>query len=100
MNPGFDPEVFGAAIGELIRETVEPLQERIKQIEDRTKGMQTTIDNTRKSALTFAGNWQSALSYPQGTVTRFGGAVYTAVRDITSGKGEPNRQGSGWERLT
>ncbi len=99
MNPGFNAEMFGAAMGELIHETVEPLQERIKQLEERIEGMQKALDATRKGALAFAGDWQSALSYPQGTVVRFGGAIHTAVRDITPGKAEPNRQGSGWERL-
>ena len=99
-NLGFDPETFGAAVGALIRETVEPLQKRIKQLEDRTEGMQLAVDATRKNALAFSGDWQSALNYSQGAVVRYGGAAYAAVRAIPAGKAEPNRQGGGWERLT
>lgn len=83
---GFDPEMFGAAIGELIRETVEPLAARIKQLETRP-------------VMAFAGEWQSALSYPAGSIVRQGGAAYVALRSIDVGKAPPARQGGGWERI-
>lgn len=39
---GIDPEVFGAAIGDLIREAIDPLADRIRDLEARLDRLQTT----------------------------------------------------------
>lgn len=38
---GIDPEVFGAAIGDLIREAIDPLADRIRDLEARLDRLQT-----------------------------------------------------------
>ncbi len=47
---GIDPEVFGAAIGDLIRESIDPLADRIRQLEARLNQLQiSTIDGANNA---------------------------------------------------
>ncbi|WP_156466706.1 hypothetical protein [Methylibium sp. Root1272] len=39
---GIDPEVFGAAIGDLIREAIDPLVDRIRDLEARLDRLQVS----------------------------------------------------------
>lgn len=79
-------ELFGEAVGQTINEAVRPLRERIKQLEAR-------------QTMHFAGVFQRAMSYPAGATVKSGDGVFVALRNIEAGKAEPQRQGSGWDRL-
>lgn len=84
----FDPEAFGAAIGELIRDAVAPLQARID-------GMQAKLDK----AVSFAGDWQSSMNYAPGSLVRHGQETFVSVKHVKAGAAFTSREGSGWERI-
>ena len=84
----FDPEMFGQAIGETIKEAVERLENRID-------GMQAKLDK----CMAFSGNFQNALDYAPGALVRRGGQMFVATRHIKSGGKLVARDGSGWERI-
>ncbi|MDN4587575.1 hypothetical protein DBA29_03560 [Xenophilus aerolatus] len=84
----FDPEMFGKAVGEMIRDAVEPLHKRIE-------GMQAKLDK----CLSFAGEWQSALDYPKGSLVRRGDQFFVATKHQHSGGSLSGREGSGWEKI-
>jgi hypothetical protein len=92
----FDPEMFGQAIGEAILKAVKPLAERIKQLEQRTEGMQSKLDK----CMAYAGDFQQSLDYPPGSTVRRGAEVFVATRLIKSGGPLIAREGSGCERVT
>ena len=48
-STSFDPEKFGEAVGDSIIAALKPLKERIKQLEERTEGMQSKLDCPRRS---------------------------------------------------
>lgn len=79
-------ELFGEAVGQAINDAVRPLHERIKALEG-------------QKALHWAGMFQRAMSYPAGATVKSGDGVFVALRNIEAGKAEPQRQGSGWDRL-
>lgn len=85
----FDPELFGEAVADLIRETVAPLRARIKALEE----------SRAEGVMRHAGEFQRALAYRGGDVVRSGEGLYVATRDIEAGKADPQRQGSAWDRL-
>lgn len=84
----FDHEAFGAAMGQLILESIEPLKKRID-------GMQSKLDK----CMTFAGDHQSALDYPPGSLVRRDGGTYVSVKAIKAGSVFSSREGGGWERV-
>lgn len=88
----FDAEMFGAAIGELIRETAKRVEDRVATLEAKVEGMQLKLDKS----LAYAGDWQHALDYGPGAVVAHKGAAYVALRAIQAGKADPARDGSGW----
>ncbi|MBH2010057.1 MAG: hypothetical protein I8H71_10190 [Xanthomonadaceae bacterium] len=92
----FDAERFGAAVGQAIADATKPLTERIKQLEERTVGMQSKLDK----CMAYAGEWQQANDYPPGSTVRRGSELYVATRHIKSGATLTARDGSGWERVT
>lgn len=91
----FDFELFGAEVGKAIVNATKPLAERIKQLEQRTEGMQSKLDK----CMAYAGDWQQSLDYPPGSAVRRGSELYVATRHIKAGGGLPTRDGSGWERV-
>ncbi|MDR6535595.1 hypothetical protein [Variovorax soli] len=74
---GFDPEKFGEAIGELIRETVEPLQKRIAELEKQA--------GERRRSLSFKGEFQRALDYTEGDIVTRNDRIYLATKDMPAG---------------
>lgn len=95
----------GASIG-FVMTTVETLRaelaaerKRIAALEKQASGMQKAMDHHTKHALIFRGEWQAASSYGPGCVVRHRGAVFTALKEITPGKAEPSRHGSGWDLI-
>lgn len=84
----FNPEMFGAAMGEIVREAVEPLHKRID-------GMQAKLDR----CMSYAGEHQSALDYAPGSLVRRDGGMYVAVKSIKAGTAFSSRDGGGWERV-
>ncbi|WP_439518494.1 hypothetical protein [Hydrogenophaga sp.] len=87
---GFDPEEFGKAVGEAIRNAVEPLHKRIAVLES---------GGGKKAAgrcgLVFKGAFQRALDYEEGDVVTQNDRVYVAARAVSAGEGL--REGmAGW----
>lgn len=78
----FDPEKFGEAIGLLIRETVEPLERRIAELEGQLGSGQKAA---RRVGLAFKGEFQRALDYTEGDVVTRNERLYVAVKDVPSG---------------
>lgn len=77
-----DPEIFGAAMGDLVREAVEPLKKRIGDLE-------AQLGDAQKSGhrgLAFKGAFQRALAYDEGSVVTHGDRVYVAVKEIPAGE--------------
>jgi hypothetical protein len=91
----FDLELFGKEVGKAIVDATKPLAERIKQLEQRTEGMQSKMDK----CMAYAGDFQQVLDYPPGSTVRRGSELYVATRHIKSGAQLTAREGSGWERL-
>ncbi|NPU91917.1 MAG: hypothetical protein HPY82_08385 [Gammaproteobacteria bacterium] len=81
-------EEFAKAVGKAIVNAINPLKERISELESRQGGMK------------FMGEFQDALSYPVGAVVKYGGALYCAVRDIQADKSLPGRHGAGWTKMS
>lgn len=90
-----DFEMFGTAVGDTIIAALKPLKERIKQLEERTEGMQSKLDK----CMSFAGDWQQASDYKPGALVRRGEDLFVATRHIKSGAALAARDGSGWERI-
>jgi hypothetical protein len=89
----FDPEAFGAAIGQLMREQRESFELQIKQLTAKLEGMQDRVDK----GASFVGDWQQSMDYRQGSIVRRGADLYVAVRNVKSGNPLTARDGSGWE---
>ena len=66
-----DAEVFGAAMGELIREALEPVERRLAALEN--------------MGLKFAGVHQRALDYSRGHVVVSGGSSWVALKSNPEG---------------
>lgn len=92
----FDPELFGAAIGEMLKEQREALEKQIQQMGQKVEGMQSKLDK----CMSYAGDWQQALDYPPGSTVRRGSELYVATRHIKSGGNLSAREGSGWQCVT
>lgn len=84
----FNPEMFGEAMGEMLKEVREELMKRID-------GMQAKLDK----CMTFAGDHQTALDYGPGALVRRDGGMYVAVKSIKAGTAFSARDGGGWERV-
>lgn len=80
-HTGFDPEKFGEAIGDLIHESVEPLQKRLAALE--RGGAQKAAGRV---GLAFKGEFQRALGYSEGDVVNRNDRLYVAVKDIPAGE--------------
>jgi hypothetical protein len=82
-----------------LMEEINGVRDAHDKLQKRVEGMQTKVDHGEKHGLTFRGDWQAAESYSAGAVVRHRGGVFTALLDVTPGKGEPGRQGSRWDRI-
>lgn len=82
-----------------LSENIAALQKRIGELEKALAGQQKKLDHTESHALSFRGAWQAAERYYPGNVVRYMEGVYTALKDISPGKAEPGRNGSGWDRI-
>jgi len=92
MVPGLDAERFGEAIGLLIREMVEPLEQRITELEAGAPHGKKTV---QRAGLAFKGAFQRALEYAEGDIVTHNDRVYVAVKDVPAG--ENLRDGmAGW----
>jgi hypothetical protein len=89
----FDPEEFGTAIGQLMREQRESFELQIKQLTATVEGMQAKVDKS----VSFVGDWQQAMDYRQGALVRRGADLFVAVRAVKAGSPLTAREGSGWE---
>jgi HK97 family phage prohead protease len=78
---GFNFELFGAAVGKLIRDTVNPLQQRIKKLEAHAGDLKS-----ERRGLAFKGEFQRALPYSEGDLVTKGNRAYVAVKDIPAGE--------------
>lgn len=67
----FDPEAFGKAVGEQIRDTVAPLLKRIDALE--------------ATGIKFCGTHQRAMEYARGSVVVHNGSSWVAVKDMPDG---------------
>ena len=83
-----DPEAFGEAIGEMIREVHDTLSARIDTMQARVE-----------KAMTYTGEFQTPLDYPAGSLVRRGEHLYVASKAIGAGGQPPNREGSGWQMI-
>lgn len=83
-----DPEAFGAAVGEQLREMHEEIMKRIE-------GMQARVDK----CVTFAGEWQAALDYPKGALVKKGHRLLIATKPHRSGDSIRWGDGTGWEKV-
>lgn len=90
-----DPELFGKAVGEAVRKAIDPLHDRIKQLEARAEGQQSRLDK----CVAYGGDFQSALDYKAGTMVRRDNGLFLAVRQIKAGGSLNTREGGGWERI-
>ncbi|WP_161567961.1 HK97 family phage prohead protease [Pigmentiphaga sp. H8] len=81
-----DVKLFAGMLADVVFSHTEPLRKRIAELEARP-------------ALSFQGEWQSALPYKPGAIVRHGRGAYVALRAIEPGKCPPARNGGGWERI-
>lgn len=84
---GIDPEAFGEAMADVVREIVDPLRREVAELRQQAAGLK------------FLGEWQQQLAYPRGAVVRHREATYTATLPQPPGGQPPNRAGSGWTQL-
>lgn len=85
-------EIFSDELGKILGEQFSGLKKRIAELEHKA--------SMTDGAMKYLGSFNEALPYQRSSVVKHGGSAFIALRDIQPAKAPPNRDGSGWARLT
>lgn len=94
ITDGIDPEAFGKAMGEIVREVKEALVSQINQLKGEVESLSRRLESAEERGMKYCGTWQRAMDYRRGDCVTHKGSLWTALKATSQA---PEEAASDWQ---